>query len=115
MNLVEMQELARELQPLVTSLKMGDDGLEAEGDAENRLKIEQIISAKLGQPTGSTPNLKRRLREHQSGFCLATRKHRPVRLIWLCAFPGRLSARRFEKYLKTGSGQAFRNRRLTKR
>jgi len=62
--------------------------------------------------TGSTPNLKQRISEHKSGFCLSTRKLRPVRLIWFCAFPSSLRARRFEKYLKNGSGQAFRNNRL---
>jgi putative endonuclease len=64
--------------------------------------------------TGSTPSLKQRLKEHQSGFCLSTKKLRPLKLIWFSAFPDRLSARQFEKYLKTGSGQAFRNRRLIK-
>ncbi|NQU77133.1 GIY-YIG nuclease family protein [Candidatus Falkowbacteria bacterium] len=62
--------------------------------------------------TGSTPSLKRRLEEHRIGKCEATKNLRPVKLIWYCVFPNRLSARRFENYLKTGSGQAFRNKRL---
>ncbi|MFC1721757.1 GIY-YIG nuclease family protein [Patescibacteria group bacterium] len=62
--------------------------------------------------TGSTPNLKHRLRQHRNGKCMSTRKLGPLQLIWFCAFPTRLSARRFENYLKTGSGQAFRNKRL---
>lgn len=62
--------------------------------------------------TGSTPDLKRRFNDHVNGRCLATQNFRPLKLIWYCAFPNRLEARRFENYLKTGSGQAFRNKRL---
>lgn len=62
--------------------------------------------------TGSTPVIKRRIKEHQNGECESTKDFRPVKLIWFCAFPTRLKARRFENYLKTGSGQAFRNKRF---
>lgn len=62
--------------------------------------------------TGSTPNLRRRIAEHQTGQSLATRNARPVKLIWFCTFLTRLAARRFENYLKTGSGLAFRNKHL---
>jgi len=62
--------------------------------------------------TGSTPNLKERLKEHNQGKCKSTKDLKPVKLIWFCAFRNRLLARRFENYLKTGSGQAFRNKRL---
>ncbi len=63
--------------------------------------------------TGSTPTLKERLNEHSKGKCISTKNFRPVKLIWYGAFPTRLQARRFENYLKSGSGQAFRNKRLT--
>ncbi|PIZ43173.1 excinuclease ABC subunit C [candidate division WWE3 bacterium CG_4_10_14_0_2_um_filter_42_7] len=62
--------------------------------------------------TGSTPDVKVRFREHENGTCFSTRNFRPLELVWFCAFPSMLSARRFEVYLKTGSGQAFRNKRL---
>ena len=62
--------------------------------------------------TGSTPDFKERLKEHAQGKALATRRLRPVELVWYSAFPTRLAARRFEQYLKTGSGQAFRNKHL---
>ena len=62
--------------------------------------------------TGSTPDLKRRFKEHSDGFCLSTKDLRPVKLIWYCVFPDRLPARQFENYLKTGSGQVFRNKRF---
>lgn len=62
--------------------------------------------------TGSTPDLKRRLKEHNNGESEATKNFRPLKLVWYCAFENRLDARRFENYLKTGSGQAFRNKRF---
>ena len=64
--------------------------------------------------TGSTPDINRRLKEHKNGKSKSTKDFRPVKLVWYCIFPTRLQARRFEKYLKTGSGQAFRNKRLLK-
>ena len=62
--------------------------------------------------TGSTPNLERRIREHQSGKCEYTKNLRPVKLVWCGVFKNRLLASRFEKYLKSGSGQEFRKRHL---
>ncbi len=60
---------------------------------------------------GSTPNLKRRLKEHKDRECLSTRNYK-TRLIFYAVFDRRITALRFEKYLKTGSGIAFRNKRL---
>ena len=65
--------------------------------------------------TGSSPDLKRRIKEHNNGKCEATKNLRPLQLTWYCGFPERLEARQFENYLKTGSGQAFRNRHLCKK
>ena len=62
--------------------------------------------------TGSTPDLEMRIKEHIKGFAEATKNLRPVKLIWYCGFEDKINALRFERYLKTGSGQAFRNRRL---
>ncbi|MBT3230580.1 GIY-YIG nuclease family protein [Candidatus Uhrbacteria bacterium] len=62
--------------------------------------------------TGSTPDLKRRLSEHQNGKSVSTKDFQPIKLQWYCAFPTRLQARQFEAYLKSGSGQAFRNKHL---
>jgi putative endonuclease len=62
--------------------------------------------------TGSTLDVKKRFKEHENGKCLSTKNFRPIKLIWYCAFPNSLLARRFESYLKTGSGQAFRNKRF---
>ena len=49
--------------------------------------------------TGSTPDLGRRLKDHLEGRCKSTQDYRPIKLIWYCAFPNRLIARRFENYL----------------
>jgi len=62
--------------------------------------------------TGSTPDIKKRFKEHENGLCKSTQRYRPVKLIWFCSFPERLQARRFENYLKSGSGMAFRNKHL---
>ncbi len=62
--------------------------------------------------TGSTPNLKRRIQEHITGECLSTKNFRPVIMVWSCDFEDEIKALRFEKYLKSGSGQAFRNRHI---
>ena len=62
--------------------------------------------------TGSTPNLRRRIQEHIVGNCLSTKNFRPVKMIWSCNFEEEVKALSFEKYLKSGSGQAFRNKHL---
>ncbi len=75
-----------------------------------------IIRLKNGDYyTGSTPSIIGRMKKHQDGKVESTKNYRPVKLLWYCTFPNRLEARRFEKYLKTGSGQAFRNKRLVKK
>jgi predicted GIY-YIG superfamily endonuclease len=42
----------------------------------------------------------------------ATKGKLPVELVFYCAFKKELSAFEFEKYLKSGSGRAFMNKRL---
>ncbi len=61
---------------------------------------------------GSTSNLKRRLEEHREGKAPATKKYLPLKLITYLCFSDRLKALRFEVYLKTGSGRAFRKKYL---
>lgn len=62
--------------------------------------------------TGSTPALEDRVKEHEKGLAESTKNLRPVNLVWYCGFTDRIKALRFERYLKTGSGQAFRGKRL---
>ena len=59
---------------------------------------------------GSTSNLKQRLLEHRGGKSSATRKYLPCQLVAYVCFHDRLRALHFERYLKTGSGRAFRKK-----
>ena len=61
---------------------------------------------------GLTTDLKRRLREHDSGKSPHTTEFKPSRLITYVAFSDERSAGRFERYLKSGSGHAFAKRHL---
>jgi putative endonuclease len=62
---------------------------------------------------GATADLKRRLPEHNAGRSSHTAKFKPWQLVWYCAFPKKLEALAFEKYLKSHSGRAFAKKRLT--
>ena len=59
---------------------------------------------------GMTDNLPTRLKQHNSGYSFHTSKYAPWKLVNYFAFSSRHAAAEFEKYLKTGSGQAFANR-----
>lgn len=64
---------------------------------------------------GCTHDLKERFQRHCNGHVTSTKPHRPVTLLFYCAFPDKGIAFRFEKYLKSGSGRAFMNKRLLER
>ncbi len=61
---------------------------------------------------GITNNVKERLKEHNSGSSLYSTVKKPYRLIWYCAFNDKEKAYKFERYVKAGSGMAFRNKHL---
>ena len=61
---------------------------------------------------GFSENIKNRLIEHNNGKSTHTNKFKPWKLIYYCAFENKIRALDFEKYLKTASGIAFRNKRL---
>jgi len=61
---------------------------------------------------GSAKNLKERIKDHQGGIVESTKNLRPFKLIYYAAFASKQKALQFEKYLKTTSGWAFRNKRL---
>ena len=61
---------------------------------------------------GHTSDLKRRLAEHNSGKSPHTSKFTPWQLITYIAFSDDSQAAAFERYLKSGSGHAFANKRL---
>ncbi|MBI1919360.1 GIY-YIG nuclease family protein [Candidatus Microgenomates bacterium] len=61
---------------------------------------------------GSATDLKERLKDHERGIVSSTKNLRPLKLVFYAAFRSKIKALRFEKYLKTTSGWAFRNKRL---
>jgi putative endonuclease len=61
---------------------------------------------------GLTVDLKRRLAEHNDGKSSHTSKFKPWRLVTYVAFSNDRKAAAFERYLKSGSGHAFANKRL---
>ncbi|MGX1929707.1 GIY-YIG nuclease family protein [Flagellimonas sp. 2504JD4-2] len=62
--------------------------------------------------TGFTNDLDRRLKEHREGKSFSTSYRLPFELVTYIVFHDRQKAYAFEKYLKSGSGIAFRNKRL---
>lgn len=61
---------------------------------------------------GFSTNLKERIKYHNQGLVSSTKNFRPVKLIFYSAFVSQKKATDFEKYLKSSSGFAFRNKRL---
>ena len=61
---------------------------------------------------GIASNLKRRLGEYNSGLSKHTANFGPWRVETYLGFSDEKKARDFEKYLKTGSGKAFSQKRL---
>ena len=62
--------------------------------------------------TGCTNNLDNRIARHKKGKVHYTKDKLPIELITYIAFSDKYKAYNFEKYLKSGSGFAFRNKRL---
>ena len=72
----------------------------------------QSLSAQGERYVGITADLKQRLREHNKGKSSHTSKFGPWKLTTYIAFTNRAKAEGFERYLKSGSGHAFANKRL---
>ena len=70
------------------------------------------VSSNEQRYVGVTSDLKRRLQEHNAGQSFHTAKFKPWRLVTYVAFSDRAKADSFERYLKSGSGHAFANKRL---
>ena len=62
--------------------------------------------------TGYTTNINKRLIAHKNGEVSFTMDKLPIVLVHLSLFENKQKAYDFERYLKTGSGIAFRNKRL---
>ncbi|MEK7559000.1 MAG: GIY-YIG nuclease family protein [Patescibacteria group bacterium] len=61
---------------------------------------------------GFSTDLKKRIKAHAQGLIASTKNLRPIKLIYYSAFESKKKALEFEKYLKSSSGFAFRNKRL---
>lgn len=61
---------------------------------------------------GITEDLKKRINKHNTGGSEYTAKYKPWNLVSYLAFKDETKARKFEKYLKSGSGRAFSKKRL---
>jgi putative endonuclease len=61
---------------------------------------------------GLTSDLDARLSTHNSGRSTHTSKYRPWQLVTCVSFQDDQRAVAFERYLKSGSGNAFANRHL---
>ncbi len=62
--------------------------------------------------TGCASNLDQRLKRHLRGEIHYTKPRLPVKVVTTITFTDKYQAYDFEKYLKSGSGIAFRNRWL---
>jgi len=63
--------------------------------------------------TGYSDNIKRRIKEHQSGKVITTSKYLPVKLIHYEAYLLKSDALRREKFLKTSDGKHFLKQQLS--
>ena len=61
---------------------------------------------------GSTSDLKQRFKVHNQKGARYSSSKAPFDLVWYAAFKSKSKAMEFEKYLKSSSGFAFRNKRL---
>lgn len=61
---------------------------------------------------GYTADLRKRIALHKRGMVKSTRKFKSISLAYYSAFVARKKAIDFEKYLKSSSGFAFRNKHL---
>ena len=62
--------------------------------------------------TGFTRNIESRLKAHNNKEVHYTKDKLPITLIHICFFVDKLKAYNYERYLKSGSGIALRNKRL---
>ena len=62
--------------------------------------------------TGCTSNLKARLDRHKKGYVKYTKSRLPIELVTYITFKVKHKAYDFERYLKSGSGRAFMNKRF---
>ena len=74
--------------------------------------IIRSLATPVQEYTGATADLKQRIADHNAGRSAHTSKYVPWELLWYGAFPEKLAALEFERYLKSHSGRAFARKRL---
>jgi predicted GIY-YIG superfamily endonuclease len=72
----------------------------------------QSISRPNQRYVGLTGDPEKRLTAHNAGQSRHTSKYRPWKLVTVVAFSDENKAAAFERYLKSGSGRAFADKRL---
>jgi len=72
----------------------------------------QSIPIQSKRYIGITSDLKSSLTAHNKGRSTHTSKYKPFKLVTYVAFSNKEKAQEFEKYLKSGSGRAFAQKRL---
>jgi putative endonuclease len=91
---------------------MPSEALAKEGFLMHYVYLLQSEAVKDQRYVGLTSDLRKRLAEHNAGKSLHTSKFAPWKLVTYVAFSNRPQAESFERYIKSGSGHAFANRRL---
>ncbi len=61
---------------------------------------------------GYSTNIDQKLKTHNSGGSVFTKNDRPWQLVTYVAFDCQEKAKKFEKYIKVGSGNAFAKKRF---
>ena len=82
------------------------------GQGMKYVYLLQSLSFPTQRYVGVTTNLKERLQAHNAGASSHTAKYRPWKVVTYLCFEDDQRAAEFERYLKTGSGQAFANKHL---
>jgi putative endonuclease len=91
---------------------MPSEALAEEGWSMHYVYLLQSKSSPKQRYVGLTSNLKDRLAEHDAGKSTHTAKISTLALVTCVAFSDMRKAEAFERYLKSGSGHAFANKRL---
>jgi putative endonuclease len=81
----------------------------------NMFSVYIIQSVNGKRYTGHTPDLKRRLFEHNSGLCKTTKADSQWSLIYQESYKTREEAMKREKWLKSGVGRRFIENILTRK
>ena len=94
---------------MLQSLRSGVPRSLGEVGLKKNMYFVYILKSKIdgSRYIGVTTNLKRRLREHNTGSSKYCNSKRPYILTWFCAFSIKEKAYKFELYLKSSSGHAF--------